>query len=66
MDKATSVGLDIEAGSRVIATLENAGIPIKVAMWMTTPEYEEGRLVVASSALDQPILCGPTKRWQRF
>jgi len=53
MDKATLVGLDIEAGSHVVSALENAGIGVKVAMWMTTPEYEEGRLVIASSALDQ-------------
>jgi len=53
MDKATLVSLDIEAGSRVVSVLENAGLPIKVALWMATPEYEEGRLVLASSRLDQ-------------
>ena len=53
MDKATLVGLDIEAGSRVVSALENAGIKVKVALWMTTPEYEEGRLVIAAFALDQ-------------
>ena len=53
MDKATLVSLDIEAGSRVVSRLENAGIGVKVALWMTTPEYEEGRLVLASSQLDQ-------------
>ncbi len=53
MDKATLVGLDVEAGSHVVAALERARISVKVAMWMTTPEYEEGRLVIASSALDQ-------------
>lgn len=53
MDKATLVSLDIEAGSRVVSLLENAGITVKVAVWMTTPEYEEGRLVLASAQLDQ-------------
>lgn len=53
MDKATLVGLDIEVGSQVVSALENAGIAVKVALWMTTPEYEEGRLVIASPALDQ-------------
>jgi hypothetical protein len=53
MDKATLVGLDIEAGSRVVSALENAKVSPKVALWMITPEYEEGRLVIAASALDQ-------------
>lgn len=53
MDKAALVSLDIEAGSRVVSVLENAGLPIKVALWMATPEYEEGRLVLASPRLDQ-------------
>jgi hypothetical protein len=53
MDKATLVGLDIEAGSRVVSALENARISVKVALWMVTPEYEEGRLVISSTALDQ-------------
>jgi len=53
MDKATLVGLDVEAGSRVVEALDKAGVSTKVAMWMTTPEYEDGRLVIASSSLDQ-------------
>lgn len=53
MDKATLVGLDIATGSEVVAALENAGVTINVAMWMATPEYEEGRLLIASSKLDQ-------------
>jgi len=53
MDKAALVGLDIETGSRVITTLENSGIRVNVALWMITPEYEDGRLVIASSMLDQ-------------
>jgi len=62
MDKATLVGLDVEAGSRVVSALEEAGIGVKVALWMTTPEYEEGRLVIASPALDQT---NPLKAYER-
>jgi hypothetical protein len=58
MDKVALVGLDIEAGSRVVTALEGAGIAIKVALWMTTPEYEDGRLVLASSELDKIDLLG--------
>ena len=52
---ATSVliGLEIEVGARVVALLEDAGIDIKVALWMATSEYEDGRLVLASPSLDQ-------------
>ena len=53
MDKATLVGLDIEAGSAVISSLQKAGVDPKVALWLVTPEYEDGRLVIASPALDQ-------------
>jgi hypothetical protein len=53
VDKATLVGLDLDAGLRAVSVLEDAGIGIKVALWMATPEYEEGRLVIAASALDQ-------------
>jgi len=53
MDKATLVSLDIETGSLVVSALETAKIPVNVALWMITPEYEDGRLVIASSALDQ-------------
>ena len=53
MDKTTLVSLEIEAGSQVVSILEGAGIAVKVALWMTTPEYEDGRLVLASPRLDQ-------------
>jgi hypothetical protein len=53
MDKATLVGLDIESGSHVVSELENAKLNPDVALWIVTPEYEEGRLVISSSKLDQ-------------
>jgi hypothetical protein len=53
MAKATLVNLDIEAGTGVIAALDDAKLTPKVALWMTTPEHEDGRLVIASALLDQ-------------
>jgi hypothetical protein len=53
VDKATLVSLDIDAGTSVIAALDEAGAAPKVALWMTTPEHEDGRLVIASPLLDQ-------------
>lgn len=58
MDQATLVinSMDIMAGSQVVRTLDQSGVPIDVGLWMATPEFEEGRVVLASSALDQPDL----------
>ena len=53
MVKAALVGLDIEAGSRVVAALDKAGLSVKVAAWISTPEYEDGRLVLSSPELDK-------------
>ena len=53
MDHPALVGLDIESGARILSALDQAHIQPAVALWMTSPEYEEGRLVLASGALDQ-------------
>jgi len=53
MDQATLVGLEIDKGRRIVSTLDHSGIDPKVALWLITPEYEDGRLVLASTKLDQ-------------
>jgi hypothetical protein len=53
MDRATLVDLDIDAGNSVIAALDGAKVAPKVALWMTTPDHEDGRLIIASPGLDQ-------------
>jgi hypothetical protein len=53
MVKATLVGLDIEDATKVIAELDKAKLSPKVALWMTTPEDEDGSLVIASPSLNQ-------------
>jgi hypothetical protein len=53
MDKTALVGLEIADGELVVSALETRNIEIKVALWMITPEYEEGRLVIASDELPQ-------------
>jgi len=53
MDQATLVSPEFGIGSEVLAQLDQAGIAPKVCLWMTTPEYEDGRLVLASPMLDQ-------------
>jgi hypothetical protein len=53
MDQATLVGLDSDKAERILTQLDHSGIKTKVALWMTTPEYEDGRLVLSSPNLDQ-------------
>jgi hypothetical protein len=53
MDQATLVGLDSDKAERMLTQLDHSGIKTKVALWMTTPEYEDGRLVLSSPNLDQ-------------
>jgi hypothetical protein len=53
MDQTALVGLEIANGAQVISVLDRAGIKPNVALWMSTPEFEEGRLVLSSPALDQ-------------
>lgn len=62
MDKATLVNLDITEGSEVVSVLEDKGIKLKAALWMVTPEYEDGRLVLSSDALRQT---DPLKDYQK-
>jgi hypothetical protein len=62
MDKTTLVGLDLSEGAKAVTTLEENGIKLKVALWMVTPEYEDGRLVLASDALTQ---VDPLKDYER-
>ena len=53
MDRNALVGLDLSEGAEVVSALEDHGINIQVALWMVTPEYEDGRLVIASEDLPQ-------------
>jgi len=53
MDTNALVGLDLTEGAEVVSALEDHGIHIRVALWMITPQYEDGRLVIASEDLPQ-------------
>lgn len=66
MVKAALVGLDIEAGSRVVAALDKVGLSMKVALWITTEEYEDGRLILASPELDRMDLLDAYERIARI
>ncbi len=53
MDKTTLVGVDVDAGEKVIKALDTSKFKVNVALWIISPEYDDWRLVLASSALDQ-------------
>jgi hypothetical protein len=53
MDQATLVNLDVNAGLKVLDTLDAAKLKAVVALWMLSPDYSDWRLVLASPALDQ-------------
>jgi len=48
MDKAALVDIDINRGSQILTALDNAGLKIRVALWIFTSEYEDWRLVLSS------------------
>jgi hypothetical protein len=53
MDQATLVNFDVEAGAKALKALDDAKLKISVALWMVSPEYSDGRLVLSSPSLDQ-------------
>jgi hypothetical protein len=53
MDRNALVSLDISEGSEVLSALEEHGVNVQVALWMVSPQYEDGRLVIASEDLPQ-------------
>jgi hypothetical protein len=53
MDRNALVSLDLSEGAEVISALEDHGVNISLAMWMITPQYEDGRLFIASEDLPQ-------------
>jgi hypothetical protein len=62
MDQATLVNLDVNAGLKVLDTLDAAKLKVAVALWMLSPDYGDWRLVLASPALDQTH---PLKAYQQ-
>jgi hypothetical protein len=53
------VGPEIDAGAALLKALDAAGLKVKVAMWAVLAEYEDWRIVLASSQLDRAGRQGP-------
>lgn len=52
MDKTALVGLDVEKGGRILQSLDEAGLDVKVALWAYLDEYEDWRFTVSSRKFD--------------
>ncbi len=63
MDKTSLVKEDIELGKQLIASLEEAGIEIKAALWFYMPESELWRLVIATPMYNEK---GPRASYKRI
>jgi len=53
MDQATLVGLDIEAGKRVLRYLDEAKFKVRAAFWLFSSELQDWRLWIATPVVDQ-------------
>ncbi len=62
MDQATLVNFDVNAGVKVLDALDASQIKVAVALWMISSDYNDWRLVLSSSSLDQTH---PLKAYER-
>lgn len=53
MDQATLVGLDIEAGGRILRHLDEASFKVSVAFWLFSSERQDWRLWIATPVVDK-------------
>jgi hypothetical protein len=56
MDNATLVEADVSTGTKALKALDDAGLRVKVALWMSSPSYYDWKFVIASPELDQEDL----------
>ena len=52
MDKATLVGIDVEAGKNLLKLLDGAEFKVVAALWLLLPEFADWRLWIASPVVD--------------
>ena len=56
MDRTALVATDLTAGSQLVEALEHSGLPVGVALWLYSTDYEDWRSVLASKRLDEARL----------
>ncbi len=52
MAEKVLVDADLGKSEKIVSALEEAGIPIALALWVVFPEYDDWRLALASRSLD--------------
>lgn len=52
MGKTLLVNIDLDLGQEILRALDDAGIPVSVALWAYLPEFEDWRLILASRKLE--------------
>jgi hypothetical protein len=52
LDNTALVTADFSAGLELVQALDRAELPVSVALWLYTPEYEDWRFVLASRRFD--------------
>ncbi|MGD0499174.1 MAG: hypothetical protein ABSC23_12140 [Bryobacteraceae bacterium] len=52
MGNTLLVNTDLDAGKRILKTLDEANVRVDVAMWASLQEYGDARLILASRQLD--------------
>jgi len=52
MGQALLVNIDLATGAEVLKALDGAGLQVKVALWLFSPDHQDWRLAVASRRLD--------------
>jgi hypothetical protein len=52
LDKAALVTNDFALGQELVRALDTSGLPLTVAMWLHSSDYEDWRFVLASRRLD--------------
>jgi len=55
MDKATLVGIDLEAGRDLLNLLDQAKFKVTAAAWIHLPEFSDWRLWIASPVYDSVV-----------
>jgi hypothetical protein len=52
VDKATLVSAGLATGEQILKALDRSSLEIRVALWLSTPEYADPRFVLSSRRLD--------------
>jgi hypothetical protein len=63
VDTTVLVDTDIEAGRRLLDSLDKANFPVDAALWLYSPDSDDWRLTIASNLVDS---LGPLQTYGRI